>query len=575
MRTGTPYNGNDDPVVTTSFFNIAGSQQGSTYTSSNRVLLVDKNEEPYSGKATIHLDNSDGALDAVDFLGCITAITWGYAGGTPSTDEPVWVVGQKNISLEGKVVKELTLLSAWELMELSKGINVAADADMQDPAYGLTRIWDRDTTILDIIDEIANSTGSFFEQWGLTTLTVLNDDGIIDVYEPLVQTRLNDSDSEIFRRLLQMTESVMTIRASTGPTINWIDESLPGPYYTYANDGVEHPFFINKEVDSVAPLPTKIIFVDQEPNPLKGEVANYVGSAQLASEPVGSFGVIFVDPSIGSDAEAAQRADSMLKRITAETLIGEIIVPMNCCQELYDEIEIIDSRTGNTVYGRVGGIHRIYKNYADLTVPEEQRGNYFCTIKLGGIGGGSTRIESAAGGINDIETTINDFKGRSLTNPFRDTPQYDGSVLSQHLAPILIRDPATATTSFSSGTIADITGISVALEIAVASVAKVTINCFVTPTSAPAVGDVFAVTLDLDGTPQVGIIAIAADTTGFSTVGETQSRTWLVNLPVGSHTLKARGQRLSGTANWDVLGTSNQTDMIVEVFNAKNATGAT
>lgn len=580
MRTGTPFIENASPVVNVSFYDIAGVQIGNTYTnnaSDRRVIHVNKLEEPYTGKGKIHLDNTDGGLDALDFLGSRCKITWAWSGGTLSVDEPVWVVNQREFSSEGRVLVEITVLSAWELMEWSTGVNVADTTDMTTVGYGSTRIWDRDTTILDIIAEIIQGTGSFLEQWGLDAIIHLSDDGIIDAYQPLVFTRLNEDDRTIIRRLLQRTKSVMTIRDSTGPTINYINQTLAGPYYTYENDAVEHPFFINISGTAI-PLPNYVIVVDQEPNVLKDEVANFVGTNAFSSTPLGVFGKIIVDPTVEDNAEADDVAEYYLHRVRAESHLGELYIPMNCCAELYDEIEIIDARTGKTFLGRIGSIERTFTAVANgIEDFNSQRDSYACRIKLGGIGGGSTRIESAAGGINDIETTINDFKGRSLVNPFIDTPQINQSALSQHLAPEINIDTCTANLTCDTVTPSgDIVGCArqfVANPFGPTVVIEIQANPFIFAVAGVAAGDTCAVQVwvSLNGGAYAQLGSNLPLRAAVNNEGKALSKTWLYQLAPGDTVdIKLMGSRVTGAGSWLIVGLV--TDMITKVYAAKNLT---
>lgn len=575
MRTGTPFIANASPVVNVSFYDITGTQVGDTYTNNSvnrRVIYANKLEEPYTGKGRVHLDNTDGGLDSLDFIGARCKITWAWSGGTLSTDEPVWVVNQREFSSEGRVLVELTVLSAWELMEWSTGVNVADSSDMQTPSYGSTRIWDRDTTILDIIAEIVQGAGSFLDQWGLDAIIHLSDDGIIDVYQPLVLTRLNEDDRTIIRRLLQRTKSVMTIRDSTGPTINYINQTLAGPYYTYENDAIEHPFFINISGTAI-PLPNYVIVVDQEPNVLKDEVARFVGTSGFSSTPLGVFGKIIVDPTVEDDAEAANVAEYYLHRVREEALLGELYVPMNCCAELYDEIQVIDNRTGKTFLGRIGSIERTFTAVGNgLEDFQSQRDSYSCRIKLGGIGGGSTRVESVAGGINDIEVTISDFKGRSLQNPFIDTPQINESALSQHLAPQINIDTCSSLLVISAAGNNDIVGCTrdfTPNSFNPDVVVEVTGNVWIWANSGVNNGDIFHVKCFVNGVQHGQPLSIRAMGTGEAAA---YAKTWLVPLVADgtTYTIKLVALRVSGTGTWAV--SNDVTDMITKVYTQKNLT---
>jgi len=53
------------------------------------------------------------------------------------------------------------------------------------------------------------------------------------------------------------------------------------------------------------------------------------------------------DPNLEETAQAQHRADALLRAEAQKSLGGQIIVPINCGQELYDVVTITDSRVGN------------------------------------------------------------------------------------------------------------------------------------------------------------------------------------------------------------------------------------
>jgi hypothetical protein len=52
------------------------------------------------------------------------------------------------------------------------------------------------------------------------------------------------------------------------------------------------------------------------------------------------------DPNLGSAARAQERADAILRKESLRTQGGQITIPVNCGQELYDVITITDTRCG-------------------------------------------------------------------------------------------------------------------------------------------------------------------------------------------------------------------------------------
>jgi len=52
------------------------------------------------------------------------------------------------------------------------------------------------------------------------------------------------------------------------------------------------------------------------------------------------------DRNLTSVAQVESRADALLRRASLESVNGEITVPVNCGQELYDVIEVTDALAG-------------------------------------------------------------------------------------------------------------------------------------------------------------------------------------------------------------------------------------
>lgn len=582
MRTGTPYIANAAPSVQVIFHDITNTQVGYQYTNDTvafhveqRLVYARYKSEPYSGKATIKLLNQDGGLNSIPFIGSRCSISWGYVGGTKSVEEPLWVVSAKVATEEGQLLVQLDLVNAWEMLKYSKGINVANSSGS---VPSTNRGWNDPTpadTVLDIITAIVSDSNGWLGQWGYTSVTQLAAESpdVIGTYEPIVHTRLGDADATLLRRLLQMTTSGMTFRSSTGATVNFINPAIPGPYYTYRNDGIEHPFF-QGDIGNALSVPNRVIFLDIEPDSNKGQTFNWFGYAEdtVSMGLIGKVAETFYDDTIASNAEATARAEQMLARIQAEGLITTFTAPMNCCQELYDEIEIIDDRNGSLAsIGRVGQLERIFiANANNQENPQGQRDAYLTTVYFGGIGGGSTKIKSDIDGSNDIEATTTDLKTRSFKDPFIDTPQINNSVLSQHYAPQRERRPATANRALTvAGGLQAITGATITLPIVpVISEARVNAMFEVSPGAGAAAGDVVFCILDLDGVQYNSSLVFGAAS---ALDAKTLSGTWIVPIPADgvAHVLALKAQMVSGGAGtWNIL--SAGTDIIMELSAGAN-----
>jgi hypothetical protein len=58
------------------------------------------------------------------------------------------------------------------------------------------------------------------------------------------------------------------------------------------------------------------------------------------------------DRNLTTVAQAESRADAVLRREALEAMSGEITVPVNCGQELYDVVEVTDTGAGLTAARR-------------------------------------------------------------------------------------------------------------------------------------------------------------------------------------------------------------------------------
>lgn len=596
MRAGTAYVANASPEVFIAFFNInpaggIGSQVGANYVNyatggtERRLTRLELTIEPYTGIGVCHLLNQDQALNALDFRGCIAAISWNWHGGVASNEEYFWVTSQRKISAEGKLYFELQLANAWEMLQHSKGVNVAVAAAFTNPVTGTNRLWPRTTTVHNILAAIIGDVNGFLGQWGLTGLTVLGAEPAgafaIQTYQPFVVSRIGEDDRALMRRLLQMTESAITFRQATGATQNYINPALPGPYFIFDLTGAHEPFFAHVN-GSALTMPNRVIVADLEPDPSKSVVANFVGDAtDVTSLNIGAMPDIFYDSTVGfphatpptapeiaaGNAEAVARAQKLLARKIAEANLGEVYVPMNCTAELYDEIQITDSISGQTVIGRIGRIERKFIAVAQGESFQQQRESYSCRIHLGGIGGGSLRTKSYTG-YNDIDASALDMKSRGLHNPFVDSPQLDASVLSQHYAPQLETRPGTAGNQASTGAYVVLTGMSITTPV-VPIIHEARVNICVKFFGNPGVaGDIVRVQPFLDGVGWGEFITWTLPAAGDQI---TLERTFTIPIPADglTHIIDARYTQTAGAGANSV--TRGESRITVEIFSGINS----
>jgi len=83
------------------------------------------------------------------------------------------------------------------------------------------------------------------------------------------------------------------------------------------------------------------------------------------------------DRNIGTVTEAQQRGEAYLRQAEIESASGLIRVPVNCGQQLYDVIDITDSRAGlDAEKKRVLGLQLVYN---------PRRGEYEQQLSLGAV----------------------------------------------------------------------------------------------------------------------------------------------------------------------------------------------
>ena len=217
---------------------------------------------------------------------------------------------------------------------------------------------------------------------------------------PLLQTELEINDAQLTRDLLDITLMGMRTRQD-GFHLLYIDNAQSSPDYTY--DLSTHDFYesvANKEVI----VPNTFIYANNPIGPLGTQFNNSANDATSVAA-IDAITIIKVDATIQSNAEALTYAERAVKRALRDAVQGFVVAPMNCGQEVWDLVRVVDSRTGVTTNGRVGQLTRNF-----------EPGKYEIHIELGGIS--STSLETFSWqypfeGLNDINLEQNKFQQSS------------------------------------------------------------------------------------------------------------------------------------------------------------------
>ncbi|MDI6814938.1 MAG: hypothetical protein QMC90_02490 [Dehalococcoidales bacterium] len=201
-------------------------------------------------------------------------------------------------------------------------------------------------------------------------LELISQSSLITSYYPDFTINPNNRGETIIRKLLSFVPDVMFIEGNKAYIIN--PQSSDSSTYSYAPE--THPIFegryrvgargVNRVqvegYDSVADAPVIVdSFFWDEIDKLYDRFSQ------------------FYDRNIDSVAKAQQRGEAYLREAEIESANGIIRIPVNCGQQLYDVIDITDSRAGlSAEKRRVLGLNLVYN---------PNRGQYEHRLALGAV----------------------------------------------------------------------------------------------------------------------------------------------------------------------------------------------
>ena len=321
---------------------------------SGRVLFVEHHEEPYKEWATIRLDNSDRALNALatessNLLGFSFRIGYGYVtevANEYSESADIWVKTQTMVSRAGKLYCELFCTGQWTFLSEKSvmALPIAAPTTFfitdpanvgSDPTYSTT--FEATKTVYQLIESLIE--GAF--GWTLNPLPAV-DDTIINSFSPVFSISKTPSAREVLMRLISMTRCYLRSKAGLIWEVIYprIGDSVDEVFYSN-----ELPYFIEYAEKLSLVIPNRIVVFANNPDELAvwptpvivGDTGAYTGNYTEILEPI-------LAPTIITQANATARATAVLARYTAEEQSGYLIVSHDCRMEIYDKVLILDRR---------------------------------------------------------------------------------------------------------------------------------------------------------------------------------------------------------------------------------------
>ncbi len=288
---------------------------------SEDVIALNFSAEPFSGKARLELRNDDGRYGnigtdsyAAICQGSEVSISPGYrtsAGIEVSSGPAYWIEGWEYISKGAQAVFVLHAADGWRLLGHWRARRQFSWSAGSKNVFQLLAF--------------------IFARAGLEFSAFSNSEEMVNHY-PAFAIHPGESGASAVRQLLEMVPDVLFFRRHYGYIVN--PKASDSSSYSY---GMEHTLWQGRygelcpEIDRVQVFGAGVL----------SEGFDWSGMAKVYDR----LDQIH-DLNLDSAEKAQKRAQAELRRQEIAASAGEILVPPNCGQELYDVIDITDSRAG-------------------------------------------------------------------------------------------------------------------------------------------------------------------------------------------------------------------------------------
>ena len=296
------------------------------------------------GRLIVELRNDDGRytspgegdLKALD-LGCEIAVSPGYTtseGNETSPGLAFWLDGYEHTSSSGKASLVLYASDGWGLLQ-----NWRARHQLR---------WNKATDekcVKDILTLVLARVG--------LKLEVKSESSTVTSYYPDFTIHLNNHSEAVIRKLLSFVPDELFCEGNKAHLVN--PQSADNSVYSYGSSHLllegryqKGAWGLNRvQVEGYDPQNDKPIIVDRFSWPQIAKLQDRLRQLE--------------DQNIDTTQKAGERGEAYLREAEIEATSGVILVPVNCGQQLYDVIDITDSRSGlNAEKRRVLGLTLIY-----------------------------------------------------------------------------------------------------------------------------------------------------------------------------------------------------------------------
>ncbi len=330
-------------------------QSTKTYTNTRMIAIRGHIEEEYNQVATVLLDNSDNALTSINFEMYKGVISYGYndptQGDEYSACAPLYVTGQRLYSAQGVLVCQLSLVGIPNLLalDLAESELTLTDGDVR--------------TVKTLLTAIASASLVPYSNYTNYTVNYDSEDNVIDSFKPKESFRVGINASRLskIKELFAWTGNKMRVEAdgqiytfnpvTTGTTYDYEYRLAVSTYHTFFNKELRNRF-VNPNKEVVASHPSH--------SPQYSSSATSATSFALFPQTHTTY------LRLGSDSEASNIASAIKERYELDSEVGSVKVPMNAGQEVFDFINVTDSRQGDSRKGNVRYIRR------DVEIPQRR-----------------------------------------------------------------------------------------------------------------------------------------------------------------------------------------------------------
>jgi hypothetical protein len=322
----------------------------------NDIILLRQENAPGQGRLTIELRNDDGryaSLPSPLGLGCQLEVSPGYVtsvGNEVSPGPTFALEAYEHTSSGGKASLVLYAWDGWGQIN-----TWVARHQFR---------WNKTTNEMSVKDMLA-----FILARVAFKLEVKSQSSIITSYYPDFVIHPGDRGDALINRLLSFVPDVLFMEGNRAYLVN--PQSTDSSVYSY---GAAHPILEGRYREGAWAL-SRIWVEGYDTAGGQPIIVDGFDWSQIVK--LGDRLSLVADRNIDTVTEAEQRGQAHLRESEIESANGNILVPVHCGQQLYDVIDITDSRAGvSAKKKRVLGLTLIY---------QPTKGEYQHRLTLGAV----------------------------------------------------------------------------------------------------------------------------------------------------------------------------------------------